>query len=369
MRSRDILNLAIGEWGPGFSTFVKSNNFYSYEDYRDSNVRPDAPAIRNVWLQLSHLHTSEFIDLLYNAKRVVLCNPVKWNNLDIKEVTLGWMNYISNSRQVYNYNLLTKEETYYSPPENLIWNDIYHKENVRQVKPDQGQIWIAGCSYAHGWFLENQKDRYGQLFADHMNMPVSFITEPGASNSWIVEQIIKADVGQNDVVVIGLTGSSRQTIYLDDRLHYINIHNFSKELALRSFGHLFKKNLKDDLTASQIMNQSPKLRRYLKEELLISEHTTYETISHYEQIVNYLEKLKVKYLIGWNVAIEEAFKFKQGQLLSYLALKKNTKTFLFDPGHVDKTKDAIHPGPRQHKIYADQLIDLYNKLYGSESKS
>ena len=40
-----------------------------------------------------------------------------------------------------------------------------------------------------------------------------------------------------------------------------------------------------------------------------------------------------------------------------------------DPNHVDNTKDAIHPGPRQHKIYADQLINLYNKLYGSESKS
>jgi len=363
MKLDPIKILAVGEVRQGYKDFISNNGYFSYREWEEHSGRydTDKKPISNVWVELSHDRSLQFIELMLDTDKVIFCDPVKWNDLDLMECTLGHLDWISNFRPVIHYNLITKQYSEYRPPAQHKLKDLLHKGNTR--KTDKGQVWVAGCSYAHGWFLQKQDDRYGQVFADRINMPVSFITAPGASNPYIIEQILQADIQEDDVVVIGLTGSARQSLYLFDQINHVNIHNFSTELKDSKWGHLFKKNQVSDLTPELLAVATPKLKRYLKEELLISYHTTYETISHIEQVINYLTKIKVKFLIGYNVAIDEALKLKQGQLLSYLAWKKHPNVFLFDANHVDFAKDSIHPGPKQHKLYADQLTELYNKLF------
>jgi hypothetical protein len=192
----------------------------------------------------------------------------------------------------------------------------------------------------------------------------------GASNQWAADQIFKADIRPGDIVVWGITGTARSTVYTEERVWPITIHLLDKESTSKS---LFANNKK----ISQ-------MRRMLTEEFLLSDHSLYDSINHIEQVNNYLDKLNVEYLLGYFADLDSAYPNHMGRMMHYILDRNDPKLFVIRPeypwadiiirSYTDINNEEItddqsliqgahHPGPSQHAIYANDLIDLYNKLY------
>lgn len=196
------------------------------------------------------------------------------------------------------------------------------------------QLWVAGCSYSHGAGV-NKHQRYGQLISNKLNLPVSFLTQVGTSVDWAADQILRSDIRSGDIVIWGLTGSSRFA-YTDQKyqLHHVCLENFDR---------------------------IPNLSDFINKKFLISNHMIYNTLKSIEQVRNYLNKLSCKFVLAVfpaNVAEHDV------QILDFTSKIKNS-VLLFDPNKyefIDYGYDNMHPGPAQHNWYANKILTHIGSL-------
>jgi hypothetical protein len=202
-------------------------------------------------------------------------------------------------------------------------------------KTDSHQLWIAGCSFAHGIGIQREQ-RFGHLLAEKLNLPVSYLTRPGTSISWAADQILRSDIKKNDVVVWALTGAGRFT-FLDDKniLYHIGAANY-KDVAI--------------------------VKNYINEKLLASNHMLYESFTHIGQVKNYLDKIGAEFILAVMPLNGQEHDL---QTIAFTEDIKNS-IMLFDQNDysfIDYGFDRIHPGPLHHKWYADQIYSKYTDLY------
>ena len=138
-------------------------------------------------------------------------------------------------------------------------------------KTNDSQLWIVGCSFAHGNGI-NKDQRFGQLLADKFNIPVSFLTQGGTSISWAADQILRSDICANDIVVWALTGAAR-LVFLDEK---------------NKLNHVYANNFDD----------TPYIKDFLNKNFLVSNHMLYESFTHICQVKNYLEKIGACFILA-----------------------------------------------------------------------
>ena len=209
-------------------------------------------------------------------------------------------------------------------------NFLYLKESR---KSDSPQLWIAGCSFSHGTGVYSN-ERYGQLISDELNLPVTFLTEPGSSIRWAADQILRSDIRKDDIVVWGLTGVSRFP-YLDESnmLHHVNTNNF---------------------------NSAKNIKNYFQEQILISNHLMYDAITSTEQVFNFLKKISSKFILAVMPCNISEYDLKIYNYVSNL----NHAIMLYDIhdySFIDVGSDQRHPGPKQHQIYAQKILKVINE--------
>jgi hypothetical protein len=199
---------------------------------------------------------------------------------------------------------------------------------------NNAQIWIVGCSFAHGSGVRSD-ERFGKLISVELNLPVSFLTQAGTSIEWAADQILRSDIRPGDIVVWGLTGASRFT-YLDElnELNHVRIENFD-----------------------QIKN----LHTVIDKNLLVSNHMIYKAITCIEQVKNYLEKLNCKFVVAvlpLNTSAHDLQILEYTSTLKHAILLFNTNDYSF----IDYGTDNLHPGPNHNKWYAEQILTHLGKL-------
>lgn len=203
-----------------------------------------------------------------------------------------------------------------------------------QRASSDAQIWIVGCSFAHGIGVKSH-ERFGKLISDNLNIPVSFLTQGGTSIEWAADQILRADIQPGDIVIWGLTGASRFS-YLDetDVLNHVRIENFD-----------------------QIKN----LHTVIDKNLLVSNHMIYKAITCIEQVRHYLDTRLCKFVLAvlpTNISAHDL------QILEYTSTLKHA-ILLFDTNNysfIDYGTDNLHPGPKHNKWYAEQILTHLGKL-------
>lgn len=213
----------------------------------------------------------------------------------------------------------------------------YNENNVRYLadsrKTVDSQLWSIGCSHTHGVGID-QNFRYGQLLANRLNMPVSFLTEPGSSISWAADQILRSDIKKNDIVVWGLTMPYRLTFWEDQTFH-INLHS---PLDKKALSLPYIKNI---------------------EKLLVSDHMYYDAVTHIDQVINYCQKINAKLLIlGIRETLELNFYYRNTK--EFFQFTKKEKWWFDD--FVDFGTDNKHPGLKQHKLFAEFCYNKIKKL-------
>ena len=191
---------------------------------------------------------------------------------------------------------------------------------------EQSQLWISGCSMSHGVGIEHSQ-RYGQLIADRLNMPVSFLTAGGSSIAWAVDQIVRSDVQAGDIVILGLTEEVRFPYWTTDNTvwHVTPTHqNQNHQLS------------STNLTTNTI------------DRLITDDNCFYQSIIRIHQLVNFCNKINAKLLI-LGLLSSPAIALHLNDIDNFIQYTN----FKSPMRHVDLGTDNRHPGPLQHQLYAD----------------
>jgi hypothetical protein len=171
-----------------------------------------------------------FSKMLRQADLIVYAPPDKWSD-----------SFFGKSKmQLWTEDYL-KAFTHFRPienlPDRLITKVPENKSTILKLsdvrKTDQPQLWVSGCSYTIGVGVQYNQ-RYGQLLADQLNLPVSFLSENGSSITWAADQILRSDLRENDILVWGLTSLPRINYFKNNEVHHVcpgpwkHLKNFQK---------------------------------------------------------------------------------------------------------------------------------------------
>ena len=205
---------------------------------------------------------------------------------------------------------------------------------------DNPQLWVAGCSFAHGDCLENINQRYGQLVADHLNLPASFLTAPGSGIDWAHDQILRSDIRTGDTVIWGLTSINRYSFF-DNKEIFVNAMSIGTN-SLGMYEHVLGKIYTSDL----------QFHRHIR---LIA------------QIRNILKKLNIRLILVFvqdlsiDIYDNELREFLGNDDIVYLSSNNSTIPQYNWPRkartYLDYATDNMHPGPLQHQQWANELIE------------
>jgi hypothetical protein len=268
-----------------------------------------------------------FYDVCQRADKIVYVPPKAWSD----GKTFDLLNPEDSLQGVTEYMLL------------MISDDIeidniesaYLSKNPNPMSdsrrgPDP-QLWFVGASIVEGTGVD-PKLRFGQLVADALELPASFITQDGASNIWGAGQILRSDLRAGDTVIWGLSIIERTPLIMRGRLWHLQ---------------------------KQIYNDHEFLNDILPSDFLSSETNFFNNIYAIEQVTNFCNKCGVKLIMFGALSVPNP------NFLRYLRTNTNyyhypyTLDFLEDkiiPTYIDLAPDNKHPGTQQHRHFADFIL-------------
>ena len=200
-------------------------------------------------------------------------------------------------------------------------------------KTDQSQLWIVGCSIAHGVSVQPEQS-YKEIVSHKLNLTYSDLSCPGSSITWQSDQICRSDIRSSDVIFWGLTTQDRIPVFYLDKVMHLNNHTYVIY---------------------------PKLNSKFPLELLDNDTLTYHNILAVRRAYNFCQKINAKLVIlGLMHDPNNVFVHYDVPVFQQIG-RPQPDSF------VDFGADKMHPGPEQHKIYANKFLELYSKLYPTDS--
>lgn len=263
----------------------------------------------------------DFVGLLDNVDSIEYCPGTQYN---------------VDNRKYLEYVLLIIHQK--KSVKNLIDN-IYNKEEIKSKleyflnlvdnrKDETPQLWVAGPSHTHGIGVKNNQ-RYGNLIAKKLNKSASFLAAPGAGNVWIADQILRSDIRKDDIVILWVP-----------QIHRLH--------------HYLPKYQSRHVTINSYINH-PELNNIVPKKLLAdTDHLLYESTTAFHRVINFCNKIEARlFMITSNIDISQ-------DDLVYLHSIPNFY-YLIPAKQIDTGTDNIHPGPKQHELYADIIIQQLKK--------
>lgn len=193
-------------------------------------------------------------------------------------------------------------------------------------KTDSKQLWIAGCSVSHGIGVSKEQ-RYGQLIANVLDLPVSWLTKGSSSILWARDQILRSDIRSDDIVCWGITNTRRFPYYYENDVKHVHVG--------------FYKNNKwfNDIISIEKLDDQDQL---------------YQSVTAIYQVQNFLKK------VGAKLYMLDVFTADQNKIRNYCNDNiRNFEVCLFnDDCFLDLGYDQSHPGPLQHVAYANYFLKM-----------
>ena len=255
-----------------------------------------------------------FVQVLQQADEIIYTPPNEWSNTSTQ---------LETEKQLLDLKIL--ELCTVRNIDHLSWPKLKTLLDLSDVRKIEGpQIWVAGCSISHGMGVAPNQ-RYGQLVADRLNLPVSFLTCPGSSIAWAGDQLLRTDIRTGDTVIWGLTSWERLCYYTNNGIAHVN-------------GSYYTAHPEFDTTVP------------LSE--LSSQNQLYQSIVKIHEVINFCDKIHVNYVLAglltdlWRYAIINDH---------YISLTEVYPAYPKDMLNLDP-----HPGPDMHKWYAEQILKKLN---------
>ena len=193
-------------------------------------------------------------------------------------------------------------------------------------------LWTAGCSFTYGVGVE-QTQRWAHHLSNQLNLPEITLSMNGASIRWAADQILRSDIRSGDIVVWGITTAQRV--------------EFAEEWQLTS-----------NTVANAVRE---KLQTWVHQNIEYFDTTTHLSLCCQEilHVMNFCEKIGVElYLV--NLLNIELIPVVFKDYKNFIDLTDDlpiTETLEY----LDLGTDRLHPGPKQHKMYADRIFNLITK--------
>lgn len=246
-----------------------------------------------------------FTTLLRQADELMICPPPdRWsdNVSAMAELTYQIVNMIQS----------TKGQLQTGVPEHV------HDLIGDRVTADP-QLWIVGDSISHGMGVA-PKDRYGELLAKSLKLPVTYLTQVASSIPWASDQILRSDIRSEDIVVWGLTHRQRFVYYTNTSLFNVSAQ-FEIPVKLT--------------TAEQKM---------LKQRIILDDNT-YQSILAILRVQNFCKK------IGSKLILIDMF---DDNFQKYLVMDNYSSVSQVDYGF----DYGLHPGPLTHQRYSEHVLNI-----------
>lgn len=256
----------------------------------------------------------------------LLCESVH----DIVLVNIDY-NFLKNTSDLFSYSFLLG----HIKNDNDIVTSLKHQikqqltSTLSQRPSSDSVLWVAGCSYTAGFGVDTTQ-RYANILADKLNMPMALLAVSGASILWAADQILRSDIRANDLVVWGITTPSRVDL--------------STSFTLKSIPISFYTDV-------------PKDKQYWSLDFFESQTQSVHCQRQILQVINYCNKVGAK-LVLVNF-LDNAFThliFKNEQNYIDLSIPRSVDGSIFN--FIDYGADNKHPGPQQHNYYAEQIFNL-----------
>lgn len=333
-----------------FTLFVGSND----QALADTALRHDPTAylIDSNNYQLDHNGTGytsipdlpdidKFLLVCRQADNIIYSPPIAWNN-DNKKYK-GFLTNNPSEQHLVEKILQNLSLNRYKPiitncPEITAWEPITDKQieamtelaDIRKI--DGPQLWAVGCSFTYGVGVKI-KQRYANLLADEINMPLSVLADVGTSIGWAGSQILRSDIRKDDIVVWGLTQNHRLAYYDAKQCRLIHL-------------------------SGAYYSWNPKFNKVFNIDNLTSDNRLYEAILMIHQVINFCTIIGAKLII--------AGLLPEPNLSAYLKNKYNNYIHLTNDGlhrtYIDYAENGQHPGPISHKWYSDNIVQLIKEM-------
>jgi len=315
-----MITVYVGDVGEYLSTLCHSVDPYAklITDKNFANLVPGTyyTSIADVKTLLN------FSTVLRQADKIVYAPPHQWS--DQHKKTSKMQQWSEDYLDVFKFNCQVEN----FKPKQVKINKDAALNLVDQRRSQNTQLWIAGCSFSHGIGVTEQT-RYGQLLANQLNIPVSFLTCPESSIVWAADQILRSDIRSGDIVVWGVTSWSRTSFFIDNVLSHVTANS----LAEHSTHHTL-----------------------INADTLDSDHLFYQSLISIFQVITFCQQIDAKLVIAslLDDCVSEHLKDQANFLMLY-------KLWGRDPGQLfaDLGSNGFHPGPITHQFYAGQI---YKKL-------
>jgi hypothetical protein len=190
-------------------------------------------------------------------------------------------------------------------------------------------LWTAGCSITAGVGI-NLDQTWTKHVADHFGLTAKNLAESGSSILWQAHKICQSPIKANDLVFWGLTGHHRL-------LYVNNDHDMTH------------------VTTKYVQN-NPSVLKTISLDFLLSESLIYLNIMAIRSVYSFCRKLGAKLVVlGLFTDWDSIFRYYNVPVFRQYAV--------WPKDFVDRGTDNEHPGPIQHRLYANEFIDFYNETY------
>lgn len=261
-------------------------------------------------------NTPEFTNLLDSADQIYFIESPSVSNVNVYNLDP------SNLIEIYleNYNYSTNKVV-------GLKNFCLRKfKEFNELKIDRiSNIWIVGCSVTYGIGI-SKNDRYGSIIEKELGVTAQYIAVPGCSNMWIADQILEADIRENDIIFWGLTNAQRTYFRTKDNVLHLSVGNNINSIKLKEIFDI------DRLNDYNIL---------------------YQNINSIIKVMKYANNIGAKLFMQQVIPNPILSPFLNG-------LENYSPSLGHYQPYIDLGFDDMHPGPKQHKIFAKNFIDMYN---------
>jgi hypothetical protein len=253
-----------------------------------------------------------FYQVLQKADVIYYCPPTKWSD-HTDEFALQNMQQLT---EYFLYLLQREKNNVQGLDLSEYTNNSYSKLSDNR-KSNQKQLWIAGCSITVGVGVDPDK-RFAVLIAENFGGQFVDLAKTGSSMEFAADQILRSDIRQDDIVIWGLTSEYRALIW--DR--------------------------KSDQGTS-ITSSTFDYKRTNKADDIVDETRLFKAVISYFQVKNFCQKIGAQ-LIAIPIICSEALQLLLHDDSCYYQIP-------YMPCFLDLGSDNLHPGPKHHQWYADQI--------------
>ena len=188
-------------------------------------------------------------------------------------------------------------------------------------------LWVAGCSVSSAVGVE-PNERWGHYVSNYFNLPEVNIAKGGTSITFAADQILRSDIRRGDRVIWGLTSVAR-------------VDFVSSEGAYVSCGitQAKERNVFDLYTIDYF--DSP------------TQHIQYTKAV--KQVVNFCQKIGADLVLANMLCDSKPVVDYLKQLPNYVSCSDELGLYS-ESDFIDLGTDGMHPGPLQHKDFAEEII-------------